>query len=83
MLLASYNVVSCPLYPKAVGDGDTHIGLLQKRFLALVPAGSAIGVLDSVVVTVAAKLRHEAVPAVLVHGGPEREAGGCELLKHS
>jgi hypothetical protein len=65
-----------------MGDSDTHIWLLQERFLALVPTGPAIGAFVSVI-AVAAKLRHEAVPAVLVHGGPEREAGGCELLKHS
>lgn len=61
-------------------DGNTHIRLLQQRFLALVPARPAIGGLGSVVAVVA-KLRHEAVPAVLVHGGPELEAGGCELLE--
>lgn len=73
-------MVSSPAVYKAVDDGDTHIRLLEERFLSLVPARPAIGGLVSVV-AVAAKLRHKAVPAVLVHGGPEREAGGCELLK--
>lgn len=73
MLLASYNMVSYPLEARQLGDGDTHIGLLKKRLLALVPARPAIGRLVPVVAA-AAKLRHEAVPAVLVHGGPERDA---------
>lgn len=54
--------------------------LLQERFLALVPAISATGGLVAVVAAIA-KLRHEAVPAVLVHGGPEREAGGCDYTE--